>query len=160
MYPKPEMPTLDLSKTAAWPEEWQRIAKAIIGRGGRIRASKPTLPRKVRKAAPDTVTGSRYVYADDAGRLAGQAAYVWRMVAFQVSPHAEHQCMPVTATFYLEDQGSYEADRAEEKRLDEIAKAIVDLIPPREWHGIQRWGRAFGVIGEPQYTTEGAVVYR
>lgn len=46
----------------------------ICGRGGRLRATKPDDPR---------------------------AAYVWRMVAFQISPRREHHCMPVTADMGL-----------------------------------------------------------
>jgi hypothetical protein len=59
------------------------IAEKIIGKGSMLRASKP----KINKADPMT----------------GLAAYVWRMVAFSISPKSQHHCMPIMADFDMWD---------------------------------------------------------
>lgn len=88
----------------------------------------------------------------------GRVAYVWRMVAFTISPIRQHQCMPVTADFdvydyYVNGTNEYgrqsfdhSAIREECKRLDAIADAIIDRVPKSEWHGTRSWARAFGHI--------------
>ena len=119
---------------------------------GALRASKPTV-KKVK------VPSEKYGYTlepDDP--VAGNAAYVWRMVAFQISPNPKHQCMPCTATFDL--PGPHEHQRFLAEELDLIVKEIVDAVPPRQWHGVIRWGQVFGQIGTPRYNEEGAVIYR
>jgi hypothetical protein len=94
----------------------------------------------------------------------GEAAYVWRMVAFQVSSKPQHHCMPCTADFDLPqeywEKGAYEKRHNRIRELDAIANQIVDLIPKSQWHGIHRWGNVFGQIGTPTYNDEGAVIYR
>ena len=102
----------------------------IVGRGGRLRASKPPVSK------------------DDP--TSGEAAYVWRMVAFQVSPNGKHHCMPCTADFDLPtiywdrtDPSSHDRRRARIKELDAVVDAIVNTVPKNEWHGIRRWSRAF-----------------
>jgi hypothetical protein len=73
-----EMPAVNLEilKTVLSVNDMDIVSKVVAKRGGvnRLRASKP---------------------AD------GPAAYVWRMVAFIVSPHSQHHCMPVGADFYV-----------------------------------------------------------
>ena len=88
-------------------------------------------------------------------KASGRAKYVWRMVAFTVSPVSRHQCMPVTADFDLYEDFDFSRSefdrvsdlvRAESKRLDKVADEIINTVPKNEWHGVMRWGRALGAI--------------
>ena len=97
----------------------------------------------------------------------GEAAYVWRMVAFTVSRNPVHQCMPITADWDLRNQyfpspkfppstpwddpeyraamdANSAAVRARIKELDAIADALIATIPVTQWAGALRWARAFG----------------
>lgn len=58
--------------------EADRAIAALILNKGKLRASKP--------------------------KASGEAAYVWRMVAFIASPISQHHCMPMTAEFDLPEQ--------------------------------------------------------
>jgi len=115
------------------------VARLITRSNGSLRASKPDLRK---------------------GDEHRRAAYVWRMVAFSVSPIRAHHCMPVCAEFYLPTRCGEEGHRELVKHLDDIANAIVNTVPKAEWHGVIRWGQAFGMIGRPRYNEEGAVIYR
>ena len=108
-------------------DEEREIFNIVIKKDNSVRASKP----KVKD------------------HLTGKAAYVWRMVCFQVSPKPAHHCMPVCANFDLpafNDNGEWKSalSRIMEKELDKVVNIIVDAIDKREWHGIKRWGRALG----------------
>ena len=111
-------------------QEFGRVADLVLrGSTNQIRATKP----KVSKDNPDT----------------GYAAYVWRMVAFQVSPNGQHQCMPVTANFDLpayDEDGQWRTaiSRDMEKKMDMLVDCIVNCVPRHLHHGINRWGRALG----------------
>ena len=114
---------IDLSK--AQLDEWELgIAKGILKRDGTLYKSRP-------KNAP------------------GETQYVWRMVAFFISPEARHQCIPASAEFYLPDQFWY-GEKAWDQRRELVAKltrivdAIVDVVPVEQRHGVMAWGRAFG----------------
>lgn len=100
----------------------------IIQKNGVLKASKPKATKK---------------YSDP--MLIGQAAYVWRMVAFQISPNPQHQCMPVCADWDIPVR-SYDERREITKSLDYLVDRIVDTVDPRQWHGILRWGGALGYI--------------
>ena len=120
-----EMPVVQLEKLTGEALAYARR----ITRNGRIRATKPEV--KDLESA--------------------RVAYVWRHVVFYVSPKREHQCMPVLADLelmgYAEDAlGSWEAAQAEARRLHQIAEQIVDAVPVSQWHGVLRWGRAFGLL--------------
>lgn len=129
------MPAIPLSHLSA---DELAIAGAIIATKGKnkglLRASKPKVEytivekdgRKLRMPTLET----------------GRAAYVWRMVAFQVSPIGQHHCLPILADFDL--PGSVEEARAEAKRLDVLVEKIVNAIPKSQWSGIHRWARALG----------------
>lgn len=100
--------------------EQQEIAKHIIGREGRLRSSKPK---------------------------DGNAAFVWRMVAFNISPKPEHHCVPVTADFGVQVPGETEWHYAKvrpfvDNVLNPIVDAIINNLPKEEWHGVHRWARA------------------
>ena len=78
----------------------------------------------------------------------GDSAYIWRMVAFQISPIGQHHCLPMCADFDIEIPATvtreerYEWRRARAKELDAIANKLVNQIPKSEWHGIRRWRTA------------------
>jgi len=139
-------------------EDEKAIIAIIIKNDGTLRASKPKLGKKTRVIAPGSTYGYTYAWATDAERLQAKAAYVWRMVAFAISPNPIHHCMPTTTSFDLD--GSFEERRALEKELDAFADRIVKCVPVKEQHGTMRWAQAHGLAGMPQYTPEGAIVYR
>jgi phenylpropionate dioxygenase-like ring-hydroxylating dioxygenase large terminal subunit len=63
----------------------------------------------------------------------GIAAYVWRHVAFTISPISQHHCMPVTSYFWL-PSGHYDT-----KELDALVNKIVNEVPKGAWHGVAKW---------------------
>lgn len=117
------------------------IARGIVATQGKnkglLRAAKPKIEynivekdgRKLRHPTLET----------------GRTAYVWRMVAFHVSPVNQHNCIPFCAEFDL--PGSVQEAREEAKRLDLLVDKIVNAMDKREWRGVRRWGRALGYIG-------------
>jgi hypothetical protein len=117
----------------------------------RLRASKPQVTKT---KVPDEKYGYRY----EPDAVQGQVAYVWRMVAFAISPNPKHQCMPICADFDL--GGDFESRGAQRKALELIEDEIVKSVPRSQWHGVIRWGQAFGQIGTPRYAPDGAVIYR
>lgn len=147
-----DMPSIDLAglKEILTPEEYSILRRCVSTQGknaGHLRASKP--------------------FVDRHDPQSGKAAYVWRMLAFQLSPIGQHQCMPVTAEWDLPvgyeglpsvndpEYTSKLHDRHEQRRimanaLDELVDRVVNTIPPSEWHGVQRWARALGVTDRPQ----------
>ena len=134
---------IDVSETGLTGRDLRIAERLLATRGpdkGCLRASKPP----VQEDDPDS----------------GIAAYAWRMVVFAVSDVPAHQCMPVCAEFDLPGRyGTPERDAARELG-DHIEKAVVNSIPKQEWAGVQRWGLAYGMIGQPHYDAEGAVKYR
>ncbi len=129
-------------------DEDRRIVSGIINtKTGELRASKPTTPRKIEipSTRPDPIFKTNWVYQDQDGEIAGKTAYVWRMVAFYVSPHPQHQCMPVTADFDL-PAINHQDRRNQAKELDILVDKVTNLIPKSQWHGVTRWAKAFGAI--------------
>lgn len=123
-----------------------------ISHKGALRASKPKIGYVI---VPHPWGGNMRLNDLEEAKV----AYVWRMVAFQVSPKDEHHCMPVCADMDLPVDDHAERSRLTDL-LDTYVKAIVDSIPRDQWHGIRRWGQAFGLIGTPRLNAEGAVIYR
>jgi len=118
----------------------QKIAQGLINtKTNELRASKLTLPKKVQIDCVESFTGHTYVYKDEADKLKGEMAYVWRMLAFFVGidPH-----MPVTAYFYLEGTTKQADQRA--KELDELVDKLLSVVPKEEHLGVRMWGRALG----------------
>jgi hypothetical protein len=156
------MPVINLEalKSILPADDFALVAGIVNTRTGALRASKPALPRKVAVPAKNPFYPGQkdYAYADEAGRHAGMTAYIWRMVAFMISPVGQHQCMPCTADFDLD--GEYDERRDLAKRLDKLVDAVVDTVPKSQWHGVTRWGLAMGMIGTPQYAADGSVIYR
>lgn len=122
------MPEINLAALDAKTAEIARLIVATKGKNkGRLRASKPL----VKKGCI----------------ISGEAAYVWRMVAFTASPISQHHCMPVTADFDLQTTGmTYDQKRAYAKQLDRLANEILATIPREKHYGTLRWARAFGRI--------------
>jgi hypothetical protein len=129
--PKP-MPRIDVDAVPDLSEKERAVVRLIDAtRGddaGTLRRSKPAIK------ANDPLTGL--------------AAYVWRMVAFSVSPIRQHQCMPVTADFDLPDaelpagEHKFGARRELAKQWDVVVDKVIHCIPKSEWHGVRTWGHA------------------
>jgi hypothetical protein len=153
------MPRIDVAALNLRGREAKIVAR-IVKSDGTLRASKPDVPPlvKVRNPDPDAFFPYTYVHENEAGRIAGEAAYVWRMVAFFVSPKSQHQCMPCTAEFGMGGEPAEQRERC--KELDALVDCIVNAVPKEQWHGVRRWGQAFGYTGTPQYAPDGAVIYR
>lgn len=136
-----QMPEVDLEalKKALPPRLYGVALKCLVVRksGARLRASRPETSVEL-----------------------GVAAYAWRMAAFSVSPRSRHHCMPACATFYLDASwGTPEYERLRDMG-DRIEQALVFAIPVAQWHGVRRWGQAYGLVGTPRYDEDGAVIYR
>lgn len=78
----------------------------------------------------------------------GRAAYIWRYVAFCVSPKSIHHCLPMMAFCYLSNE-DFKVAQDDKKFYDElhaIVNEIVDSFPKESWHGVRRWGTVLGRI--------------
>lgn len=130
------MPKVDLGVLS---ESERELAEGIIAtRGpneGRLRASKPPVERKRVDARGPQGGGPYYKKTVIEG---GETAYIWRMVAFYVSPKRQHHCMPVTADFDL-PADDFDTRRELAERLDDIVDKIVDTVPKEQWYGVARW---------------------
>lgn len=146
--PAHNMPIIPQNKLSPDAVRWA----SLICIGERLRASKPPVPTH---KVPSEKYGHTY---EPINPDQGRAAYIWRMVAFQISPNPKHQCVPVCADFDL--PGDFDSRRQESRYCDCIVNEIVNAVPKNQWHGVIRWGQAFGQIGTPRYNEEGAVIYR
>ena len=118
------MPTINLdSLKSSLSEEDFSLAEMCVGRGSKLRASKPTKN--------------------------GDAAYVWRMVAFTASAKPQHWCIPCTADFNMDRDlywGSSENNARRRERicyLNGLADKILEIIPKEQHYGTRRWAKAF-----------------
>lgn len=142
-----EMPYINLEVLEAQlsAEDFE-LVKGIVSTQGtnknRLRASKPKLPKMVKMDGG--TFGWHYDYQDEAGARAGKIAYIWRMVAFMVSPIHQHQCMPCMAYCDLPYSEDRDQGRELEKYLQAIADKVVDTVKASDWHGVKRWAKAFG----------------
>lgn len=107
------------------PEEKTEIIKVVMKNGKGFRATKPKV--------------------DPENPITGRIAYVWRMVGFQISKNRVHHCMPMCADFDLCDE-DWKNRNEVCKVLDQVVEEIVDAVPVALRHGINRWGRALGMI--------------
>jgi hypothetical protein len=154
-----QMPTINIEKLELTAAD-KAVARRIVNtRTGELRASKPAVAKQI-KIADDSWMGYHHDYANKQDAETGIAAYVWRMVVFQVSQNPQHQCMPCTADFDLPGHYGDPVNKLAQQRADAIVDAIVNSIPVHQWAGVQRWGQAFGMVGTPSYDKEGAVIYR
>ena len=111
-----KMPKIDLDSIDLTAEEYQ-LARGIVASArphtGRLYTSMP-------KDAP------------------GETRYIWRMVAFYISPRSRHHCMPVMAFTYL--SGASRAARLQiTAKLDRIVDKIVDGTGVSQWAGVMAW---------------------
>lgn len=156
------MPRIDLTALKASGKftdaELELVAGIVAGKGkneGLLRASKPKI---------EYVLEDQYYKGVKLSPLrrptapSGYVAYLWRMVAFFISPVPQHQCMPCLAFCDLPEQN--DERRAKEKELDALADRIVDTFPKEQWKGVIRWGQALGQIGTPQAAPDGSIIYR
>jgi hypothetical protein len=111
----------------------------LITNKGFLRASKPTINK--------------------ADYMTGRAAYVWRMVAFSVSPKPAHHCMPCTGDFDLCER-DWKDRREITPMLDELVDRMMNAVPKAQWAGVYRWACAFGQVRTPQVTADGSIGYR
>lgn len=140
-----EIPTIDRTALEATLTEYElNLANRFISKTGAVRRSKPTVAR-TQRVAWDNARGYAYRYATEEDRLQAYGAFVWRHVVFAISPVSQHQCMPVTDSFLI-DEPDHAESRKIEKALMAIADKIVALVPIAEQAGTLRWARALGYI--------------
>jgi len=125
------MPTVNTKNIENLSDEETKIFNVVVKKNNTIRATKP----KVNRSNTDIING--------------KASYVWRMVAFMVSPKPAHQCMPACASFDLpafDENGDWKSPiaRIMENELQKLIDVIIDNIDKSQWHGVHRWGRALG----------------
>jgi len=114
-----KMPIIDLDIIGMSNDE-RELAVKILGRENRIRSSKPK---------------------------DGEAAYLWRMVAFDISPKRQHHCMPMMADcdmatdVYWGTPENNERRRIRFQELDDWAQRITKSVPVNERHGLVTWAR-------------------
>lgn len=135
-----KMPTVDRTKLAGLTPDELALVNMVIKKDDTVRASKPTLPKKV-EVPDDSPFKYHYDYANPEDAKVGKAAFIWRWVVLMVSPIRQHQCMPVMAFCDLPRTATFDEQRAMEKELQAIADKVVDAIDPRQWHGVKRWGK-------------------
>jgi hypothetical protein len=139
MIMKLNMPEIDITKVKLPPEHTWILEKITVQKDGRyfLRASKPKINYKIIEK-----NGLKYRYPDKSG----EAAYVWRMVAFMASPKGQHHCMPIMAFTDLPEKADWDEAKKYEQEMMTVADKIVNGINVRQLHGIHRWGHALGYL--------------
>lgn len=136
------MPRVNLAAVEMTAAE-REIAERIVN-AGRLRASKPkVIYSKAVVPCKYSPSGTKEIAQPD--EIGGKAAYLWRMVAFTISPDSKHHCMPTTADFDLPER-DYAKRREMAKTLDGLADRIIASVPKAEHHGTRRWARALGYV--------------
>lgn len=143
-----EMPKINMQalKDTLTSQEYALVERIVIARNGytTLRASKPKVERTVPVASKYHSTPTMYPSEES-----GRAAYLWRMVAFLISPIPQHSCMPVMAFCDLPHREDWDERRGIEKEMDALADKVVDVVKPRDWNGVRRWAYAFGYADRP-----------
>lgn len=114
-YPKLNMPLL---RSALSADDYA-LVEAIVKKDGTLRASKPV-------------------------KACGEARYLWRHVAFSVSPDPRHHCMPCSDICDLPGRYGSPEFKAAQDRCEAIEKVVTYSVPRDQWYGVRRWGQAFG----------------
>lgn len=126
------MPTINVDSIELTADEKTLVARIL--NKGKLRASKP----KIAYTIVDKPRGNITIKIRQPDDIGGKAAYVWRMVAFIVSPISQHHCMPCTAEFDLPED-NYTLRRELAKELDKLVDKIVASVPKEQWYGVKRW---------------------
>lgn len=130
------MPIIPLDHLTAEERELAQGIVATQGKNkGRLRSGKPKIEYNIIER-----DGRKLRYPTE---KTGKTAYIWRMVAFHVSPICQHQCLPIMASMDL--PCNYDESVVMAKELDVIVNKIVDAMPRKEWQGIRRWANALGI---------------
>ena len=103
----------------------------------------PLAQRLLKQVSKEADNGDRILLANRP-RKTGHGDYVWRMLAFFLSPLPIHHHLPMNAPFYAgtaEDGTLLNHDvwTQLQKALDVIVDEIMAVIPKKDWHGVQRW---------------------
>lgn len=132
-----QLPTISVESIPGL-NAWEKsiVSRIVNPKTGQLRASKPKVTRT--EGGKDEYGQRIYIKNYDEGC----AAYVWRMVAFYVSPVSQHKCMPVMA--FCDLPSGENGYREVEKSLESLIDAIVASVPSRQRHGLQTWARALG----------------
>lgn len=72
---------------------------SVLNRDALLKSVKPTYRPYVEAVLKGKTAAIRATKPAD-----GPAAYIWRMVAFIVSPNPQHHCVPAMADFYIRDE--------------------------------------------------------
>lgn len=111
-----EMPKIDLDSIGLTAEELA-LAKGIVA------SARPSMGR---------------LYTCMPRKAAGPTRYIWRMVAFHLSPRPKHHHVPIMAFTYL--PGANRAERLHAAdRLDKIVDKIVISVAVSQWAGLMAW---------------------
>lgn len=155
------MPEIDLTLANLTDIEMLIAKCAIKGNKekGMLRASKPPVPKQTIYNEPIYPEGQEYLYdsifknrktpnsyATEEERIKALGAYVWRELAFCISPIGSHHCMPVCNDFNLEYTNSDVRQKEQRKLCSEIVDKILKIVPVHQKHGLIRWGKAFGMF--------------
>jgi hypothetical protein len=155
------MPEIDLTLANLTDTEMLIAKCAIKGNKekGMLRASKPPVPKKTIYNEPIYPEGQEYLYdsifkncktpnsyTTEEERIKALGAYVWRELAFCISPIGSHHCMPVCNDFNLEYTNSDVRQKEQRKLCSEIVDKILKIVPVYQKHGLIRWGKAFGMF--------------
>lgn len=95
-----------------------------------------------RKLVGEIVKPDGSLYASKPMKASGEGKYLWRMVAFGISPNRKHHCIPVTADFDID--GDFDQRRKQAEALDELADRVEKSVPVQQRYGTMAWGRALG----------------
>ena len=128
-----QMPAINLDGLTLTATERDLVEACIATQGknkGRLRASKPKI-----------------VYGEDKkpAKLTGEAAYLWRMLAFDLCSFAPHCCMPVCADMDL-PHDEHEIRMQVCYTLDSLADKVAKHQGWANRGGTLRWAKAFGVL--------------
>lgn len=120
------MPRIDMRRlhNELDPEIYQLVTRIVDQKSWRLRRTRPRICKNI----DGTLT-----------HHCACATYIWRMVAFTVSPVQSHQCMPIAAYYYLPKSIGHLEVRELVKKLDIIVDQVIDVVPCTEWHGVIRW---------------------
>lgn len=155
-----KMPELDLSICNLTAEELNIAKYAIKGDKlkGTLRASKPKEQKHSIRIEPEFSPEKQYLkdiskfkhthknaYATEDERSKALGIYVWRELAFVISPISSHHCMPICNDFNLEYDYGDERRKQQMNFCNNIVNKILKTIRPESCHGLKRWAKALGM---------------